>query len=214
MHLPITIIPPQSTCVPGWLGRFIFACALIILLSFFPFPTACSNEIADILSRVEALNISRKDYTLGKVLTDRQKETAGQNAIKEASPGTYKFRDKDLYVVAHKTTDRVLILYERYEPASREKVRELVGSLFIDFGEPTVMAHEKIIYWAFIEKGKLSQKEYRKAKAEKGELQILATVKLSSTVQISGEGGDEGGGSVYYIISSEPVLKLIQAQGD
>ena len=116
---------------------------------------------------LEKLNIRRNDYTLGKVLTDKQKQTAQDNAEEKASPGTYKFKDNNLYIVADKATDRVLILYERYEPVSRKKIRELVGALFFDFGDPTVMAHDKTIYWAFDQKGKISEEQYREAKAIK-----------------------------------------------
>jgi len=192
------------------LGRVIFLIISILLLYFFSSTKAPADELIDLLLRVEALNISRYDYTLGKVLTEGQKETAGRNAVKNSSPGTYKFKDGDLYVVAHQITDRVLILYEQFEPASGEKIRELVGSLVFDFGEPTVMAHGKIIYWAFDQKGKLSEKDYIKAKDIKAKLGILGTVKLQSNVKIIGRDHSVSKGRAYYIISSEPVLKLIK----
>ena len=103
---------------------------------------ACSpkaDEFTDLFTRVENLNVQRHDYILGKVLTDKQKKTAQRNALEAASPGTYKFNDNDLYVVADQVSDRVLVIYERYEPASREKIRELVGALFFDLGDPTVL---------------------------------------------------------------------------
>jgi len=180
----------------------------IISLSFILSTTVLPDELSDLLARVEALNISRTGYILGKALTDRQKEIARRNAIKNAIPGTYKFKDRDLYVVIDRKTDRVLILYEQYEPASIEKVRELVGALFFDFGEPTVMVHDKVIYWAFDRKGKLSEKDYHKIKYKRGKLKVLATVKLNSSVNIMQKGGDSEAESVYYIISSEPVLKF------
>ena len=83
--------------------------AAIILL----FSHACSpqvDEIADLSERVAKLNIHRNDYILGKALTDKQKKTAQRNALDEASPGTYKFKDNDLYVVA----DRAYILSSEY----------------------------------------------------------------------------------------------------
>jgi hypothetical protein len=177
--------------------------------------TACSSradEFTDLNTRVEKLNIRRNDYTLGKVLTDKQKQTARRNAQEKAAPGTYKFKDNDLYVVADKATDRVLILYERYEPASRQKIRELVGTLFFDFGDPTVIAHDKTIYWAFDENGKISEEQYREAKATKKPLQTLATVKLDSSRKIMDDSDLEEDGSVYYIVSSEPILKLLNSR--
>jgi hypothetical protein len=110
--------------------------------------------------------------------------------------------------VADKATDRVLILYERYEPVSRKKIRELVGVLFFDFGDPTVMAHDKTIYWAFDEKGKISEEQYREAKATKKALQPLATLKVDSSHKIMDTSEPGENSSVYYIVSSGPLLKL------
>jgi hypothetical protein len=177
--------------------------------------TACSpkaDEFTDLFTRVENLNVQRHDYILAKALTDKQKKTAQRNALEAASPGTYKFNDNDLYVVADQASDRVLVIYERYEPASREKIQELVGALFFDFGDPTVMAHDKTIYWAFDGNGKISEEHYRDIK-EKGEpLKTLATVKLDSSQTIMDKSGPVESGSVYYIISSEPILKLINTR--
>jgi hypothetical protein len=182
--------------------------ALLIL-----FVAACSSqtdESTDLFVRVAKLKIQRNDYTLGKTLTDKQKETAQRNAVDAASPATYKFKDNDLFIVADKATDRVLILYEQYDPATKEKGRELVGNLFFDFGDPTVMAHDKTIYWAFDEKGKISEPQYRATKEKKQPLKTLATVKLDSSHKIRGDDGDEKNRSVYYIVSSEPLLKMIE----
>ncbi len=176
---------------------------------------ACSpraDEFTDLFTRVENLNIQRHNYILAKALTDKQKKTAQRNALEAASPGTYKFNDNDLYVVADRASDRVLVIYERYEPASREEIQKLVGALFFDFEEPTVMAHDKIVYWAFDENGKISEEQFRNAK-EKGEpLKTLATVKLDSSQKIMDQSGPVESGSVYYIISSEPILKLINTR--
>ena len=171
-----------------------------------------ADEYADLYTRVEKLNIRRNDYTLGKVLTDKQKHTARRNAQEEAAPGTYKFKDNDLYVVAEKDTDRVLILYERYEPASAKKIRHLVGALFFDFGDPTVIAHDKTIFWAFDEKGKISEEQYREAKATKKPLKTLVTVKLDSSHKIMDSSDPGQDSSVYYIVSSGPILKLINSR--
>jgi len=171
-----------------------------------------ADEFIDLFTRVENLTIQRHDYTLAKALTDKQKKTARRNALEAASPGTYKFKDNHLYVVADHASDRVLVIYERYEPASREIIRDLVGALFFDFGEPTVMAHDKTIYWAFDEKGKISEEHYRKAKQEGRPLKTLATVKLDSNQKIMDQSGPVESGNVYYIISSEPILELINTR--
>ena len=183
-----------------------------VILSLGAVCTSRADELADLFNLVEKLNIGRDDYTLSKVLTDNQKRTAQDNAQEKASPGTYKFKDKDLHIVADKVTDRVIILYERYESVSAKKIRELVGALFFDFGDPTVMAHDKTIYWAFDENGKISEEQYREAKATKKPLKTLATAKLDSSHKIM-DGSDPGeNSSVYYIISSEPMLKRLNSR--
>jgi len=174
--------------------------------------TLQADEFVDLIKRVEKINIGRNDYTLGKVLTDKQKQIARRNVQEKPNPGTYKFKDNDLYVVADKGTDRVLILYERYEPASAKKIRDLVGALFFNFGDPTVMAHDKTIFWAFDEKGKISEEQYREAKATKKPLKTLVTVKLDSSHKIMDSSDTGKDGSVYYIVSSGPILKLINSR--
>ncbi len=188
------------------------AITALLIISLYYGCSQQADEITDFSDRVAGLNIQRNDYTLAKALTDKQKKTAQSHAIESASPGTYKFKDNNLFVVVDKTTDRVLILYERYELAGREKIRELVGTLFFDFGDPTVMAHDKTIYWAFDEKGKISEENYRKAKQEGRPLKTLATVKLNSSQKIMEKSGAVESGSVYYIVSSDPILKLIGAR--
>ncbi len=185
----------------------------ILILLLLPFSSACSsNKLSDLLAQVETLNISRGGYTLGRGLSDGQRATALKHPVEAANPWTFKFKDGDLYVVADKATDRVVILYERYEATTIKKVRALVGSLYLDFGDPTVMAHDKIVYWAFSPKGKLTREQYEKAKQTDGQLNILATVKLNSSMKIMGDSTQSGESSVYYIISSEPALKLIKSK--
>ncbi len=173
---------------------------------------AAADELTDLFVRVEALNLQRGGYTLGKALTPAQMELARRSTIKAAAPGTLKFRDGELYIVVHEASGRIIVLYEHWEPADREKVKDLTGSLYLDFGDPTVFAHDKVVYWVYTEKGKLSKKAYRKVKKEKAALDVLAAVKLNSSMNIMGEKEEgESPGSVYCIISSEPVLQLTQS---
>ena len=183
---------------------------VLLILLLLLFSSACSSDkLSSLLGQVESLNISRGGYTLGKMLTDSQKETALKHPEEAANPLTFKFKDGDLHVVADKATDRVVILYERYEAATIKKVQALVGDLTLDFGDPTVMAHDKIIYWAFGPKGKLSEKQYRNDKEVKKKLNILATVKLNSDMKIVGKSDLSKVGDIYFVISSESVLKLM-----
>ena len=182
-----------------------------------------NNEFNILAEKVAAINISHHQYTLGKKLTQDQKKLARQNAVKDASPGTYKFNDANLFIVAEKNSDRVLILYEHYAKASKTKGRELLGSLVMKFGDPTVFAHGKTVYWAYNAGGKISEIEFNNAKGASEQLEILATIKLESSEPLMGKDANkkneseqhakkEGTQSVYYVISSEPLLKLLKAQ--
>lgn len=197
-------------CNPQVMVNLTSSKIVLLIWLLLPFSSACSSDkLTDLLGQVEDLNISREGYTLGKVLTDRQKAIALKHPEEAANPLTFKFKDGDLHVIADKATDRVVILYERYEAATIKKVQALVGDLYLDFGDPTVMAHDKIIYWAFGPEGKLSEKQYRNDKEVKKKLNILATVKLNSHIKVLEKSDSAKIGDIYFIISSEPVLKLM-----
>ncbi len=198
-------------------------CILAILGALGCVNASHNNEFDILADKIAALNISRHQYTLGKELTEDQRKLARQNAAKDASPGTYKFNDANLFVVAQKNSDRVLILYEHYEKASKTKRRELISSLVMQYGDPTVFAHGKTIYWVYNADGKISKEEFNKAKSAQDQLEVLATVKLESSELLMGndsdkesqkQGNKEHAQRVYYVISSEPLLKLLKAQGN
>jgi len=198
-----------------------FICILFIICAVGCVNTSRNNEFDILAEKVEALNIVHHRYTLGKKLTEDQKKLAKQNAVKDASPGTYKFNDSNLFVVAEKNSDRVLILYKHFEKASKVKGHELTGALVMEFGDPTVFAHGKTVYWAYNAGGKISEEKFDNAKNASEQLEILATVKLESSEPLMGNDKDkesvqhakkEGAQTVYYVISSEPLLKLLKAQ--
>ena len=183
-----------------------------IILSLLFFSSVHADDLTDLAVQVTKLNIIRNGYTLGKPLTTEQKKRALKNFVQNHTPGTYKFQDQNLFVVAHKETDRVLVLYEQYEPVSVDEVQRLIGSLIVDFGEPTLMVHEKILYWVYSDQGKLPEREYRKVKDAKIKQPFLATVKLSSSTPLMANDPASNTGSIYYIISSSKVLKLMQSE--
>ncbi len=198
-------------------------CILAILGSLGCVNTPQNNEFDILADKVAALNISYQQYSLGKKLTEDQKKLAKQNAAKDASPGTYKFNDASLFVVAEKNSDRVLILYEHYEKTLKTKGSELIGSLMLEFGDPTVFAHGKTVYWVYNADGKISKEKFNKAKNDANQLEVLATVKLESSELLMGNAGDketpkqgnkEHDQSIYYVISSEPLLKLFKAKAN
>ena len=184
----------------------------MLLLFVSSYADASPNELTDVLDRVAVLNIDRNGYTLGKALTDAQKNTVRRHPVEIDNPNLYKFKDGGLYIVTEKTTDRVIIMYEQYDETSRKEIRELVGTLFLDFGEPTVFTHDKVIYWAWGQNGKFSSEAFKTAKKKKQPLKVSATVKLNSSLEIMGAKEDKEPGSVYYIVSSDPALKLIQSR--
>ncbi len=78
------------------------------------------------------------------------------------------------------------------------------------YDEPTVLAHDKIVYWAYGTKGKVSSLDFESAKEKQENLRIIATVKLQSEINIMGKeeaSTEQLTGNVYYIISSETLLK-------
>lgn len=192
--------------------------------------TACSQQAPDsemggLLNQVEALKLGRGGYILGKALTEAQSKIGQDHPIEQPTPGLYKFQDGDLFIVAQKKSDRVLILYEQYDPATPEIVQALVGDLFFDFGNPTVLAHDKILYWVYDAKGIMSEEAYHQIKKDKGSLKPLATLKLSSSIPILGksDAGSKGMGAtgpkpdpqdtgVYYVLSSQRVLDIVAAR--
>lgn len=184
---------------------------ICIILSLFFLSSVQADGLTNLAGQVARLNISRNSYTLGKPLTAEQKEMALKHTVRNNTPGTYKFQDGNLFVVIHKKTDRVLIMYEQYEPASVAQIQRLIGSLVVDFGEPTVMVHDKILYWAYSDKEKLTEQAYRETKDAGVKLPFWATVKVSSSTPIMADGATSKAGSVYYIISSSKVLEIMKA---
>ncbi len=183
-----------------------------IVLFFGAFTLLTAGTVPEVFKQVETLNIERNGYVLGAALTQAQKKTAEANPADGAGPGTYKFTDNGLTVVTDSATDRVLIIFEHFEDVSREKARDLTGNLFLAFDDPTVSAHDKVVYWAWGKDGKYSSAVYDKAKEDKKKLEIIATVKLSSEMKLMDK-ADQGKGTVYYVISSTPLLKLVQDAG-
>ncbi len=192
--------------------KFIPLTLAILLLFVSSYAGESSDRLIVLFDRVAMLNIDRNGYVLGKALTDIQKNTARLNPVEIDNPHLFKFKDNDLYIVAEKATDRVVIMYMQHEKATRKKIKEIAGNLFLDFGEPTVFSHDKIIYWAWGENGIFSNDAFKTAKDNQTPLHILATVKLNSSLEIMGVKDDNTLGRVYYIVSSNPILKLIQSQ--
>lgn len=169
---------------------------------------------------VADLHLGLGIYRIGTILSPSQVEKAQARLEKGNYPGTYKFRDGDVYVVASEKANVVLAVYLRNEEAGIPEVRNMVSELMLQFGEPTTTAHDKIIYWAYNEDGKIEQELFDLAKSN-GKLSILATVKFNSTLEMFGAGSESGQeskeevqpGVIYAMVTSEPYLKKFLETG-
>ena len=136
-------------------------------------------------------------------MADKNRQAANSDKV-------YKFRDNALNIVADKTTNRVLVIFEQFEQLDQAGLQNLVGELFMAYEEPTVSAHDQVVYWAWGKKGKFTTDQFNLAKEKKKALAILATVKLNAEIKIVDKSQAEATGNAYYIISSDPLLKFFK----
>lgn len=184
-------------------------CTGILLLLMTSVAGFC-GELEDLFARVEALKLERQGYTLCRELTPAQQAYAREHMEEANSKKVYRFRDKTLNVVADHATHRVLVMFEQYEQLGQPGVQNLVGDLFMAYGEPTVSAHDRVVYWAWGQKEKFTADQYKMAKEKNKGLEILATVKLNSEIPIMEKSDEDGKGSAYYTISSDPLLRFFK----
>lgn len=197
---------------------------LIVLAVMFMLPPCGSAEdhvsSDTLLADVIGLKLGMNGFILGKILNAEQLKIARQHPVQGAYEGTYKFRNNDLVIVVDQKTDRILAMYRQEKDVDLMHVKSLVAQLMNRFEAPTVMAHEKIIYWAFNKFGSVSEEDFNRAKkvGQTSELAIIGTVKLNSDIEISPvvpqpadsatkEEPPNQKGTVYYIISSDPLIK-------
>lgn len=193
-----------------------------LLLSFLISVNVNAGDVAAETKRlakeVEALQLGFGDYVLCRTLTNKQKEVARKHPVAKALAGTYKFQDGEVFVVANKKTDMVLGIYKEQSRASRGEVQTMIGDLMLRFAEPTAMAHDKMIYWAYDKNGKISEELFERSK-QTGKTDIIATVKFSSSLPIApthtaGKGeqkeaeNDQEKAGIYVIITSNPLSNI------
>ncbi len=183
-----------------------------------------STAMKRIGGEVATLSLGFNNYKLGENLTNEQKDFAKKNSISKSLEGTYKFQDGEVYIVAKADDDMIIGIYKQFESAPREVVKQVIGDLMLRFNEPTTMAHEKLIYWAYDKNGKVSQDMYDFSKQE-GESTIIATVKLQSSISIFPDPNPQDKNAdkaktqiekekadLYVIITSNPLSKIFLAQ--
>jgi hypothetical protein len=189
-----------------FLSVIITACSAL----FFMAGPAGSQERDALFSQVETLKLQRQGYVLGAPLTEAQQLIAAKNPLAVASKNVFKFKDSNLNIVADKKTFRVLVLYEQFERLSQRQIQDKVGELFMAYEDPTISAHDKVVYWAWGKREKFTAAQFEMAKEKKKPLAILATVKFNSEIKIMDKNETQAVGDAYYIISSDPLLKFFQ----
>lgn len=141
----------------------------------------------DLQAKIASLGLGFDSYIVGKQLTPKQMEISKKDNGYKAYPGTVKFRDGKLFVIADTKSHVVIALYQRNKKATRNDFKDMIGTLMLQYGEPTTEAHGKTIYWNFGEDGFITEELYRSVKSQ-GQLEkliILATVKFTSSENIS-----------------------------
>jgi hypothetical protein len=147
------------------------------------YSTMSKTELQNVIA---GFGLGFDSYVIGKVLTKEQQEIAKKDGAYTAYPGTIKFKDHELFVIADETTHVVIALYKRNKKATQDDFKSTIGGLMMQYGEPTAEAHGKTIYWNYGADGLISEELYRSAKAEGmlDKLIILATVKFSSSENV------------------------------
>jgi hypothetical protein len=166
------------------------------------------EQSPSLAAQVASLHLGMNGYVIGDRLSAEQKQMAADNKVNDSYAGTYKFSDREIYVVASRADDTILALYQRYEEADMARARNTISGLMGLYGEPTTMAHDKLIYWAYTSGGKVAEETYTSLKDKNETIDILATVKFSSAFEITPENPDhEKTGPVYFIVASDPLTQ-------
>ncbi|MCP3942338.1 MAG: hypothetical protein GY710_12730 [Desulfobacteraceae bacterium] len=167
-----------------------------------------AGELNALFSQVENLKIERQGYMLGSKLSKAQRKIAAQNPMDAVSEKVFKFKDKNLRIVADRQTLRVLVIFEQFKKLSRQGVQDLMGELYMAYEDPSIFAHDKVVYWAWGKKGKFTSVQFDMARENNKNLAVIATVKFNSEIKIMDKRETKNIGDVYYIISSDPLLKF------
>ena len=204
-----------------WCKKILFLAGVCccVLLAAGQSPASGSDSPQQLLDDVLSLHLGLNGYYIGQHISPEQKQKGGGHLEKDAYEGTYKFRDADLFVVVDKKTDRILALYKRQENVDKNGLKAMVVELMDHFGTPTLLAHDKILYWAFNAHGAISEEDFNKARDAKQipNLGIIATVKLNSDIEITPDSQKEKEqitdaqetprGTVYFVITSDPLVQ-------
>ncbi|MDH4317536.1 MAG: hypothetical protein OEV64_04025 [Desulfobulbaceae bacterium] len=166
-----------------------------------------------LVQSVANLKIGYHGYVIGTVLNDEQVKFAQKNLVDDPYQGTYKFRDEtNTHVVVAKDSNMVLAVYRETNGVDAAAVKEVLAELMGSYGDPTAMAHDKIIYWVYGSSGKVGEEEFTRAK-ETGKIDALVTVKLNSSQALEAVAkGEMEVTDIYFLISSQPILQEFIAE--
>jgi len=173
-----------------------------------------TETVAQIADSVKGLKLGIGPYTIGEYLTAEQTELAYNNLVADSYAGTKKFYVDDYFVIVAEESNLIIAIYKQQEDVRADEVKKMVGFLMDKFDEPTTMAHDKIIYWAFGPDGIIDTQTYDDSK-DTGEIEIIATVKFNSSLEVSpGMSNEtvEETASIYFIITSDLLLQKFVEQ--
>jgi len=171
-----------------------------------------STDFAALEKKVASLQLGFNDYYIAHTLNGEQKERAKKYLLEKSYPGTYTFTDGPVHILAVKENDMIIAVYQKNEEADKAALKQMIADLMMQFGDPTSEAHDQIIYWAYNEKGKISEDQYNDAKKDGG-LRVIATVKFKSELTFSEAAGEESGkNSIHCIVSSPRLLERFYNQ--
>jgi len=130
------------------------------------------------LSSVEKLNKEYDGFKLGAIFENKK-----ANVIDNKSINYNKYLiDNKTVVVTDKKENRVVVIRKRYKDIKKSELKSFVSSLIYKNGEPTVVAHEKIVYWIYDSNGKkYTQEDILKFKDEVSNKQFLSTLLKGTT---------------------------------
>ncbi len=154
--------------------------------------------------RVQKLGLAYKDFTLG----ERLPEADGLVPLKDAFKGTLRYRKGSLILAVEEKTRRLIALYEEYPALKPEDLQKLISSLMAQFGEPTFEAHEKMLFWYYSSRGKITSEAFEHLREEGKEPEVLAIAKFYCDQRIVefGNKKDSGGKAKAFFTLYSPLL--------
>lgn len=140
----------------------------------------------ELQEKIAGLELGLGSYIIGTKLTQEQIVLSGKTISYKAYPGTVKFKDGDIFVIADVESHVVIAVYKRNKEANKNDFKVAISELMLHYGEPTAEAHGKTIYWNFASDGLITEELYRSVK-QQGMLEtlvVLATVKFTSSENV------------------------------